>query len=153
MTTNSIPLADLESSPSAKFAEIGDTYVGRIVSMVERQQTDMKQRPLTFDDGTPRMQWVITIETAEGDRAALYAKGGKFKAAAGKGESMLAAIGIAVRAANADGVDVGGELAVSYTGTGEAKPGQDGPKLYTAAYKPPAPASIPAEDLFSKRSD
>jgi hypothetical protein len=146
--TSSLPLSDLESSPSAKFTEIGDKYAGRIVAMNERQQTDINGKLLAFDDGTPRMQWVITIEQASGDNVQLYAKGGNFKAAKGTGNSMLSAIGAAVRAAGAGAVDVGGQLAVQYTGDSVAQPGRFPAKLYTAQYQPPAPASVPL-DLFS----
>lgn len=145
--TNSIPLSDLESSPSAKFEKLGDSYAGRIVSLVERQQTNTEGKALTFDDGSPRMQWVITIEQGNGDRVALYAKGGKFKPVTGTGESMLSAIGIAVRAAGAGGVDVGADLAVAHTGLGEANGAKNAPKLYTAQYRP-ATTSVPV-DLFS----
>jgi hypothetical protein len=147
--TNSIPLSNLEPSPSAKFETIGDKHVGRITAMNERQQTNIAGEALTFKDGSPRMQWVITIEKADGDVVSLYAKGGKYKVASGTGESMLSAIGTAVRTAGADAVDVGGELAVAFTGLGEAKPGQSAPKLFQAEYRPPS-ASIPAADLFSK---
>lgn len=146
--TQSIPLSELESTPSAKFTQIGDSHVGRITNMAERPQTDINTGvALTFKDGSPRMQWVITIEKQDGEIVALYAKGGKFKASQGSGESMLNAIGLAVRAANASGVDVGGELAIAFTGLGEQAPGKAAPKLFTAQYKPPAAASIPA-NLF-----
>jgi hypothetical protein len=146
--TESIPLGDLESSPSAKFTNLGDSTAGRITAMTERQQTNIDGRLLTFDDGTPRMQWVITLMKADGESVAIYAKGGKFKPKTGKGESMLSAIGTAVRAANAASVDVGGELAVAYTGESEAQPGRNPAKLYTAQYKPPSAASVPV-DLFA----
>lgn len=151
MTSQSIPLSDLESSPAAKFERIGDKYVGKIVSMKERQQTDINGRPLFFDSGDPRMQWVITLDTGNGDFVALWSKGGSFKAAQGQGDSMLNAIGAAVRAAGCSSVDVGAQLAVAHTGLGEAKPGLSPPKLFTAQYQPPAPvaAQVPVDDLFS----
>jgi hypothetical protein len=146
--TQSIPLSGLESNPSAKFAEIGDSHKGKIVSLDERPQTDIDTgQPLLFKDGTPRKQWVIGLMKPDGETVALYAKGGKFKAETGSGEAMLTAIGLAVRAANASGVDVGGELAIAFTGLGEKKIGKAAPKLFTAQYRPPATASIPA-DLF-----
>lgn len=148
--TDSIPLSELSSAVAAKFERIGDKYIGRIVGFSERQQTDLKGKPLTFDDGSPRMQWVISIEDeATGDTKAFYAKGGKFQPAEGTGESMLAAISTAVRAANANSLDVGGRLGIAFTGRAEARPGYDQAKLYTAQYEPPPPASIPASDLFS----
>jgi hypothetical protein len=151
MTNNptSIPLGQLESSPSAKFTNFGDSYKGRIVGLVERQQTDIEGRPLTFNDGSPRMQWVIQIEQVNGDTVALYAKGGKFKAVQGQGASMLSAIGQAVKAAGATAVDVGAELAVVYTGLSDAQPGKSAAKLYTAQYRSAQaqPSSVPV-DLF-----
>lgn len=146
--TNSIPLSDLESSPSAKFTNIGDSHAGRITAIAERQQTNIAGEALTFKDGTPRMQWVISIEKAGGEVVALYAKGGRYQPVEGTGESMLSAIGTAVRAAGAEAVDVGGELAVAFTGMGEAKPGQSAPKLFTAQYRAAPTASIPASNLF-----
>jgi len=145
--SQSIPLSQLESSPSASFEQLGDSYKGRITGIEERQQTDLQGNPLAFNDGTPRMQFVITVEQADGETVQLYAKGGKYKADEGSGEAMLAAIGTAVRAAGAGAVDVGGDLAVAYTGNARLAAGKSA-KLYTAQYRPPAPASIPASDLF-----
>jgi hypothetical protein len=143
----SIPLSQLESSPGAAFKELGDSYKGRITGIEERQQTDLDGVPLSFTDGTPRMQFVISIEQRDGETVALYAKGGKYKADEGSGESMLAAIGTAVRAAGAASVDVGADLAVAYTGNAKLGGGRVA-KLYSAAYKPAPAASIPAGDLF-----
>jgi hypothetical protein len=147
--TSSIPLSDLESGNAASFPNIGDSYAGTITKMEERQQTDTGGNALSWNDGSPRMLWVITIEQTNGEEAQLYAKGGKYKVASGEGESMLNAIGLAVRAANATGVDVGGQLAVVHTGLGEKTAKGGVPKLYKAQYKVPAPASIPADDLFA----
>ena len=147
---NSIPLSELEASPAAKWDRIGDSYSGRILSMTQRQQTDTAGRLLEFSDGTPRMQWIITIEQANGDAVALYAKGGNFKAVSGQGNSMLAAIGAAVRAAGATAVEVGAELAVAHTGLAESTGiGKNPPKLFSAQYRPPAATPVPV-DLFSQ---
>lgn len=145
--TQSIPLSNLESSPGAKFEAIGDEHAGTITGFEERPQTEMDGTPKTFDDGTPRMQWVISLQKEDGTVAALFAKGGKYKAETGTGESMLTAIGLAVRAAEADALDLGGWLRVAHTGTAKTPKGTA--KLYTAAYRPPAPPSIPA-NLFDQ---
>lgn len=51
-------------APSFKFNQDGDTVQGEVVHMEARQQTDMESgRPLFFDDGTPRMQLVVTLQT------------------------------------------------------------------------------------------
>jgi hypothetical protein len=150
MSPSSIPLSDLEAGNAAKFTQFGDSYAGTITAMEERQQTDTAGNLLFFPDETPRMLWVITIQPDGGDAVQLWAKGGRYKAAEGTGESMLAAIGLAVRAAEADGVDVGGQLAVAYTGNGEKTSKGGTPKLYTAEYRPPKPAGIPATNLFKE---
>lgn len=152
MSTSSIPLSDLEGGNAAKFDRIGDKYAGRITGVDQRQQTSTAGEALTWKDGTPRMLWVITLQPESGDAVQLWAKGGRYKAAEGTGESMLTAIGIAVREAGANAVDIGGQLAVAYTGNGEKTPTGGTPKLYTAQYKAPAP-SIPTADLFSPPPD
>ena len=53
---------------SAKFETVGDTTKGQVVSAESRQQTDYTSgEPLTWDDGNPRMQLVITLATDERD--------------------------------------------------------------------------------------
>lgn len=148
MSIPSIPLSRLESSPAFSFPNLGDKVAGRIVDMEERNQTDPHTGAVkTFQDGTARTMWVITLQRPDGERVAIYATGGKYTPVTGQGESMLSAIGTAVRKVGAEGVDVNGDLAVAHTGLGEAKPGMNAPKLYVAEYRPPTP-SIPASDLF-----
>jgi hypothetical protein len=150
--TESIPLSELQGGTAAKWDAVGDRYVGRIVSMDQRQQTNTEGQPLSWTDGSPRMQWVIAIEQADGEVANLYAKGGTFVPVTGTGKAMLVAIGEAVKAAGGTALRVGDELAVAFTGLGEAKGGKNAPKLYQAAYKlaAAAPASVPVADLFSE---
>lgn len=151
MTTNSIPLSELQGGKAASWDAVGDRYVGRIVSMDQRQQTNTEGQPLSWNDGSPRLQWVIGIELANGDVANLYAKGGSFAPVQGTGKAMLVAIGEAVKAAGGTELRVGDELAVAFTGLGEARGGKNAPKLYTAAYKvaPAQPAAVAVADLFS----
>lgn len=122
---------------AAKFPTIGTSIAGRIVRKPEaRQQTDIETgEPLTFANGDPRMQIVVNLATAERDPAkpeddgerALYIKG-----------NMLNAIRDAVRKTGAAGLEVGGNLTITYVGDGEKKNRAfNAPKLYTAAYVPP----------------
>ena len=149
--TESIPLSDLERSKAASFTEIGDKHGGRIITIDQKPQTDPNTgQPKLFPSGDPMMLWIIAIQPANGDAMALWAKGGKYVAVKGEGESMLTAISQAVRAAGASSLDVGGELVVQHTGLGEARPGLNAPKLYRAQYRPPAPASVPVDDLFGE---
>jgi len=151
MSNQSIPLSDLESGAAASFQSIGDKHEGTIIAIKQTNQTDPKTgQPKLFPSGDPMPIWIITVQPPQGDPVSLWAKGGRFVAKTGTGESMLSAIGTAVRAAGASSVDVGGKLAVAFTGETEAKPGMNAAKLYQAAYQPPAPqnASVPV-DLFS----
>jgi hypothetical protein len=150
--TQSIPLSSIggSSSPSAKFANIGDRAVGRIVDIDnERVQTDISGNVVTFDDGRPRPMLVIELEQADGSKVSLYAKGGAYEVAEGEGTSMTTAIVEAATAAGAPTIDAGAELAVVFTGYGKAKAGLSRPKLFRAAYKPPA-QSVNVAGLFSQ---
>lgn len=139
---------------SFQFNEIGDTCRGEVVSAELQQQTSIEGQKLTWDDGSPRKQLVITVQTDlreddddDGIRT-LYAKGGNYDIDTGSGQSMRNAIGEAVKKAGAKSLDAGDEIAVSFTGLGKAKRGQSAPKLYTAGYRK-AVASVAAADLFA----
>jgi hypothetical protein len=126
---------------AAKFPTIGTTITGRIAQTPQaRQQTDIETgEPLTFANGDPRMQIVVTLATAERDptdadddgERALYIKG-----------NMLTAIRDAVRKTGAKGLEVGGTLTITYTADGEKKNRAfNAPKLYAAVYVPPSAAA------------
>lgn len=126
-------------APTAKFVDIGDTVKGTVISSEVRQQTEFGTGvPLTWDDGRPRLELVVTIDTGDtGDENTterrLYAKG-----------EMLKAIKQAVKDGGGRLLN-GGELTVRYTGDGEQKTkGFHPPKLYKAKYTPPAAAPAPS---------
>jgi hypothetical protein len=145
----SVPLSALGGSvnaPAGKFTDIGDKHAGRLVTPpVERQQTDLDRNPLVWPDGTKRTEWLFTIEEDSGERVTLYARRGNYS---GNGLAMLDAIIEAVTEAGADAIEVGGKLAVVYSGTQSLGSGKTA-KLYKAQYQPPAPASVPM-DLFTQ---
>lgn len=126
-----------DSSKSAKFETVGETVGGPITTIGEaRQQTDFNTgMPLTWDDGSPRMQLPVTVQTTLRDasdpnddgKRTFYVKG-----------EMKKAIGNALRAANAK-MAVGGVLTISFIGE---EPTKGFPKkLYSATYVPPAPGA------------
>ena len=126
-------------APTAKFATPGDTHKGTVISSEVRQQTEFGTgTPLTWDDGRPRLELVVTIDTGElGDadttERRLFAKG-----------NMLTAIKQAVKESGGRLLN-GGELTVRYIGDGEQKTrGFNPPKLYRAKYTPPAAAPAPS---------
>lgn len=150
--TESIPLSEMESSAAATFNQYGDKYAGRVTGMKWQQQTDPNTGlPKAFASGDPMMMLLVTIQPPTGDAVTLWAKGGSnFTPAQGSGHSMLVAISRAARAAGAETLDVGGELAVAYTGDAEGKAGMNPAKLYTAEYRAPKPANESISvDLFS----
>ena len=149
---------------SATFKNIGDVVEGTIAAPPTlRQQTDIDSgKPKTWDNGDPVMQLVVQLQTNEREDPDddglrnLYVSGG-FKRA-----SLQKAVADAVRNAKAKSLEVGGTLAVRFTGEEpSATKGFNPAKLYAAKYEPPtnaaaddflgtsSPAAAPASDDFS----
>lgn len=126
---------------SASFKDVGDTIKGTVVAAEMRQQIDIDTgKPATWDNGDPKMQAVITLQTEDRDDADddgirnLYVKGSKKP----ESQSLAAALAAAIKKAGAP-LDVGGTLACRYTGDGvPSKRGFNAPKQYAMSYKPPA---------------
>ena len=118
-------------APSVKFSTIGTTVSGVISEPPEVQQVRDFQsgEPQYWPDGKPRQQIVVTLDTDEGDRR-VFVKG-----------QMVKAIRDAVKEAGADGLEVGGQLQVTYVGDGERKGNLNPPKVYRASYGPPEPGA------------
>lgn len=138
----------------AKFETVGDTVKGVICATPEmRQQTDIKTgAPSCWDDGSPKMQLVIKLQTDAKDDSeddgirSLYVSGG-FKRA-----STQKAIADAVRASGAKGLEVGGTLAVKFTGEEPSQTkGFNPAKLYAAKYTAPTVKAV--DDFMSAPSN
>ncbi len=122
--------------PSFKFAAIGDQIRGTIAASETRQQIDLDGKPLEWDDGQPKMQLVITLDTDLRD-AEIDNDTGQRRIFAKKPGAMLNAL---IAAHKEVPLEVGTELAVSYVGDGEpTKKGYSAPKLYEAKAKPAKP--------------
>ncbi len=131
---------------SASFPHIGSSITGTVSAPPElQQQRDMESgKPLTWEDGNPRMQMVITLDTDERDpedpdddgTRRLFVKSG-----------MKPAIARAVKAAGASRIEVGGRLTVTYTADDNArkKKGFSAPKKYEATYVRPADQALGVE--------
>ena len=132
-------------APTAKFDVVGKVVRGRVEAATVADQTDIKTGTVkTWQDGSARKQLVITILTEERDptnseddgRRRLFAK-----------SNMFTAIREAVKKTGGQ-LQVGGKLAVQYTGDGEQKEvGLNAPKLFKAQYEPPA-QSVSTDDLL-----
>lgn len=127
---------------SAAFKVAGAKCEGKVVGREVRQQTDFDSgAPLFWDDGKPRQQLVITLQTEESEDddddglRKLYAKG-----------NMLSAVRSAVAKAGERSLAVGGWLTVTYTGDGEKPKKGFAPKLYDAKWDAaPFPDADPDE--------
>ena len=131
---------------SAKFPTIGTTVTGTICRPPEvQQQTDVTTgKPKFWDDGKPRQQLQVQLQTAERDPEVDHDDG--IRAVYIKGQ-MQKAVREAVRRSGAKGLEVGGTLTVTYTGDGEAaQRGMNAPKQYSASYIP-APAVAASQFL------
>lgn len=124
--------------PSYKFETPGQVAKGTIVSLDLQQQRDYKTNALQYwDDGKPRMQLRVVLQTDEHDDDT----DDGLRAVYVKGESQKA-VRDAVRAAGAKTIEVDGVLAVAYIGDGEQTDVRlNPPKLYKAEYRPPRPAN------------
>lgn len=138
MTTDSMSEVNaflVGGAPAAKFPEKGATVEGTILSAVVVQQTDMDGNLLTWADGNPRMQVVVTLQTdsfdpeIDGDDGMrrLFVRG-----------QMQAAVRQAIAQAGERGLARGGVLKVQYHDEKPAaKKGYSAQKLYRARYTPP----------------
>jgi hypothetical protein len=133
--------------PGARFENVGDAVVGTIVSAEARQCTDMQGKPEVWPQGDPKMQVVITLQTDERDTS-IEDDDGQRRLFAKKPGAMLSAI---VEALGGQRLEVGGRLAVKFTGTEPSSTAGFSPKkLYAAAYQPPA--ANQAADLLANET-
>lgn len=123
----------------AKFPEVGDKVVGKVLRYEKRQSKDMATGELkTWEDGTPVYEVVITLQTEDRDPEIedddglrrLFVRGG-----------MLNAVRDALRAARWRQSLVGGTLGVKYVGDGTpSRRGFSAPKQFKAMFEAPSPA-------------
>lgn len=122
----------LTGRPEAlKFEEPGDFASGTIVDKLTQQRKDFDTgEPMWNDDGSPRLDPLVIIMTADGMRT-LYMASWR----------LAKAVGEAVRASGQRRMERGGYLGIRFTGFGEPyKKGALPPKEYEAAYDPPGMA-------------
>lgn len=134
---------------------IGYTIVGTLTedpTMVQQKDLDTGI-PEVWDDGSPKMQAVVRLQTTLNDGPddngepdngvrTIYAKGGKTVGPKGE-RTMMEAIRAAGIAAKAP-IRKGGTLTVRYAYEADPpKKGFNGQKLYLAKYEPPVEAAAP----------
>lgn len=124
---------------SAKFEQPGDTITGQVVATDVRQTRDIKTgEPQTWDDGNPKQQVVITLQTTERDAADPDDNGERNVYVKWWGVQRQS-LQQAVKESGAADILPGGTFTATYTGDGEQKQkGFNAPKLYTYTYQPPS---------------
>jgi hypothetical protein len=114
---------------AAKFESHGDKVIGKVTEKELRQQTDFDTgKPLTWNDGSPRMQLVVTLQIAEPTEEDeglrnLYVRG-----------QMTRAIRDALKDAKVKDLSTGHTVTVEYIGDDKpARKGVSGAKQYKAS--------------------
>lgn len=127
-------------APTAKFPVIGTVVRGVVTAMDKQQQTDIDGNLLTWENGQPRWQVVITLDTDERDPAIENDTGERRVYAKWK---LIEAVRKAVRESGWDGPSLdGGTLAIKFVAEEPpARRGLSPTKLYAAKYTPPPAAS------------
>lgn len=134
-----------DTGNSFRFETPGDQITGKIIDLVELQQTDLKTgEPKTFENGQPMMMYRVDLQTELRDPAdqidtgarSVYLKGSKKAESQSSLAAVLAAVIAATGTAN---ISTGGTLTLQYIGDGpQRNRGFNPPKLYSASYQPPA---------------
>lgn len=129
--------------PAAKFPEIGASVTGTITEPpVQQQQTEIGTgKPLTWDDGKPRMQLVITLQTDQRDPEIEGDTGLRRVFVTGTKVSEGGGMKGAFQRAGIRDLPVGGTLTVKYTHDGKAQKGFSAPKQYEVTFTPPNAAA------------
>jgi hypothetical protein len=122
--------------PAAVFPNRGDIVKGTIARITATQQTDFQTKaPLFYEDGNPRMQIVVTLRTDLRDPEITHDDGQRKLYVKGQ---MQQAIRAAVIAAEAEGLEDGGTLAVQWADEkAPERRGNNPQKIYVAQYRPP----------------
>lgn len=121
-------------SKTFPFDTVGDEVTGRIISIQQRQQTDMKtNEPAFWTDGKPKMMFTVALQTnvrEDEDDDGVRTINLRWKS--------LEVCQKAVKVAGAKKPEVGGILTLKFTGEGVAtQKGFNKPKFWSAHYIPP----------------
>lgn len=143
-------IAEASDAPAYfdKDSKPGDTVTGRITAISLRQTRDFKtKKPETWDDGSPREQFVLVLDTGanqfEGDdgKRSVYVKWwGRWRKAFAK----------AVLSTEAEEPELGGSLTATFVGLDDSAvdDGMSAAKVYEYIYYPvgtPVPEAAPAK--------
>jgi len=127
-------------APSFKFAQIGATVRGAVVSadIVQKRNFDTGQ-PETWEDGSPVNQIRVVLQTELRDPQIPDDDGQRAVYIKGWGD-QLRELRRAIKAAGANDLEPGGTFTDTYTGDGELSKGRRGfpPKVHAYTYTRPS---------------
>lgn len=131
--------------PSWKFANPGDRILGEVIFREVRQQIDyLTKEPKVWKSGDPMYQLVVHVQTTMHDPTIENDRG--VRAVYIKGRQMETVIRDAVRAAGAPGIQVGGQLSLTYIGPDMTSEAPIKPHAFQAAYRAaPAAGVMPGQ--------
>jgi hypothetical protein len=130
-------------SAFSKNTPVGTSVSGPVVSVAVRQATDpVSGKPSTWDDGNPKEQVLVTLQTNLRDPSVEDDDGARTVYIKWWGVQRQALIQ-ALRNANADDIETGGHFSATYTGDGPQPDNRSlsPAKLYTFVYRAPSAAA------------
>lgn len=130
-------------SAFSRDSQIGATVTGPIVSVAVRQWSDPATQALGFwDDGKPKEQVIVTLQTTQRDPSMQDDDGTRSVYIKWWGVQRQALIQ-ALHNAGADDIEVGGQFTATYTGDGPRPENRaiNAAKLYSYTYKAPSAAA------------
>lgn len=128
-------------APTFKFEQVGDTVTGVVLERSLQQQREFTGKPgvlgepLTWPDGEPKMQAVLTVQA---DEVELTDEDDGRRRIFVKGKNMTDAFRDAIRRISLRGSVVGCRIGVSFVGFGEPSGSGSPPKLYEVKVAAPA---------------
>lgn len=128
-----------QGRPWAKWPNIGSKVSGKVISdPISRQARDFETGlPTSWPNGDPKMEVVIAVDTGKIDPE-IDGDDGTRAIVLPVGTTRFKAVQDAIRKAKADGIKVGGELSITYTGDKpHEKRGYNAIKLFEASYSAP----------------
>lgn len=127
-------------APTAKFVNPGDTIGGRIVSEPRAYQ-EREYDPRNPGNGAAKFYpksgdpiMAVNVDVQTTLRDPMDPEDTGIRRIYIEGKRLKDAVRDAIRAVGGSGLEVGGELHVTFTGLGQAEAGMNAPKLYAARY-------------------
>lgn len=116
------------SGTSVKFTTQNEEFIGQVSAPVTTVQDTVfgsRDQLATFPNGDPKMKALVPLTTESGEQKTLHVP---------QGSRLQKAIGAALVAAGVNDLEVGGVLAVAWTGFAQGRNPAQPPREYSARY-------------------